>query len=158
MLKQIHYFASNKQRIQMNYAQLYLPTVLPQWGIFVGIILITFGYVEKKVIWTYLGWATLLITGIIGLYFNLLGNLSGIVEKQGGEELFKLIISANWQLAAGGLLALLSLVLFYFKTKRYPILAILTLLYFVLIFFLYTQIASLSGKLNSSEKSTEIKK
>jgi len=142
----------------MNDAQLYLPTVLPQWGIFVGIILITVGYVEKKVIWTYLGWTALMIIGIIGLYFNLLGNLSGIVEKQGGEELFKLIISANWQLAAGGLLALLSLVLFYLKTKRYPILAILTLLYFVLIFFLYTQIASLSGKLNSIEKSTEIKK
>jgi len=142
----------------MNDAQLYLPTVLPQWGIFVGIILITVGYVEKKVIWTYLGWTALMIIGIIGLYFNLLGNLSGIVEKQGREELFKLIISANWQLAAGGLLALLSLVLFYLKTKRYPILAILTLLYFVLIFFLYTQIASLSGKLNSIEKSTEIKK
>ncbi len=140
----------------MSYAQLYLPTVLPQWGIFAGIIIITVGYVEKKVIWTYLGWATLMITGIIGLYFNLFENLIGLVEKQDSEELVKLIISTNWQLAAGGFLALLSLVLFHYKTKRYPILAILTLLYFVLVFFLYTQIASLSGKLKSSEKKSEL--
>ena len=92
----------------MSYAQLYLPTVLPQWGIFAGIIIITVGYVEKKVIWTYLGWATLMITGIIGLYFNLFENLIGLVEKQDSEELVKLIISTNWQLAAGGFLALLS--------------------------------------------------
>ncbi len=119
-------------------------------------IIITVGYVEKKVIWTYLGWATLMITGIIGLYFNLFENLIGLVEKQDSEELVKLIISTNWQLAAGGFLALLSLVLFHYKTKRYPILAILTLLYFVLVFFLYTQIASLSGKLKSSEKKSEL--
>jgi len=45
---------------------LYLPTVLPQWGIFTGVVLLTVGFIEKKGISTILGWIVLIITGLAG--------------------------------------------------------------------------------------------
>ncbi|MCX6239608.1 MAG: hypothetical protein NTY07_19015, partial [Bacteroidia bacterium] len=43
--------------------------------------------------------------------------------------------------ATGGVLAAVSLLMLQFKKKRYPLLAILTLIYFILTFFLYSQVS-----------------
>ena len=141
----------------MTNTQLYLPTVLPQWGIFTGIALLTVGYIEKKELWTRLGWIVLIATGLAGLYFNLFGNLYAINEKNGSEAAVILIISTGWQLTAGGVLAGASLLLFQLKKKRYPILAILTIIYFILIFFQYIQVSGIASKTIKAEVKTEQK-
>jgi len=138
------------QKLKMTNTELYLPTVLPQWGIFAGVVLLTIGFIEKKRIWTILGWSVLIITGLAGLYFNYFGDLTNSGARNGTELAVNLLISTGWQLLAGGVLAGASLLLFHLKRKRYPVLAILTIIYFVLIFFLYTQVSALSGKSNRS--------
>ena len=135
----------------MTNTELYLPTLLPQWGIFAGVVLLTIGFIEKKGIWTVLGWGVLIITGLAGLYFNFFGDLTASGERNGTELAVNLLISTGWQLLAGGVLAGASLLLFQLKRKRYPVLAILTIIYFVLIFFLYTQVSALSGKAKKIE-------
>lgn len=130
----------------MTSTQLYLPTVLPQWGIFAGVVLITVGYVDKKNLWTRLGWIVLIATSLTALYFNLFGELNALAEKSETATMAPLLISTGWQAAAGGILAGASLLMLQFKKKRYPILAILTLIYFILIFFLYYQVSAISGK------------
>jgi hypothetical protein len=125
----------------MTGTQLYFPTVLPQWGIFAGVVLITIGYVDKKHIWTRLGWIILIATSLTALYFNLFGGLNALVEKNTADSYAALLISAGWQTATGGVLAAVSLLMLQFKKKRYPLLAILTLIYFILTFFLYSQVS-----------------
>ena len=120
----------------MANTQLYLPTVLPQWGIFAGIILITVGYVDKKNLWTRLGWIVLIATSLTALYFNIFGGLEILAET---NAMALPLISTGWQTAAGGILAVASLLMLQFKRKRYALLAVLTLLYFTLTFFLYLQ-------------------
>jgi hypothetical protein len=127
----------------MTSTQLYLPTLLPQWGIFAGVVLITIGYIDKKRIWTRLGWITLIITSLIALYFNLFGGLDVLTENE-PTNAASLIISTGWQTAAGGILAIISLIMLKFNSKRYPLLAILALAYFILTFFLYSQISDSS--------------
>ena len=112
---------------------LYLPTVLPQWGIFTGVVLLTVGFIEKKGISTILGWIVLIITGLAGFYFNLFGGLTESGVRNGTGLAVNLLISTGWQLVAGAILAGASLTLFQLKMKRYPVLAILTIIYFILI-------------------------
>ena len=142
----------------MTNAQLYLPTVLPQWSIFAGVVLLTIGYVDKRALWTILGWIALIIAGLAPLYFNLFGGLSALSESTRQEIVAGLITSTGWQASAGGVSAVASLLLFRYKSKRYPILAILTIIYFTLIFFLYTQVSALAGKTHKSETRTEIQR
>jgi hypothetical protein len=47
------------------------------------------------------------------------------------------LVTAGWLTVAGGALALASLLFLYFKLKRYSVLAVLTLLFFAVIFFQY---------------------
>ena len=130
---------------------LYLPTVLPQWGIFTGVVLLTVGFIEKKGISTILGWIVLIITGLAGFYFNLFGGLTESGVRNGTGLAVNLLISTGWQLVAGAILAGASLTLFQLKMKRYRVLAILTIIYFILIFFLYTQVSAVSGKVHKSQ-------
>jgi hypothetical protein len=130
----------------MNSAHLYLPTLLPQWGIFAGVVLLTVGFVEKKLIWTKLGWIILIITGIAALYFNLFGEFNTLPENAGGDPVASMLVTTGWQAVAGGALAAFSLIMLQLKKKRYRLLAILTLIYFILIFFLYSQVSDSSAK------------
>lgn len=125
----------------MNSTQLYLPTLLPQWGIFAGVVLLTVGYVDKKNLWTRLGWIVLIMTSLTALYFNLFGGLKALAEAYGSPSQASLLLSTGWQTAAGGILALASLLMWQYKKRRYALLAILTLLYFSLTFFLYLQVS-----------------
>ncbi len=144
-------------RKKMTSIQLYLPTVLPQWGIFAGVVSITIGYIDKKNFWTHLGWIILIVTGLIALFFNLTGELNTLDEKNVPNSNVALLVSTGWQAVAGGVLAIVSLLMFQLKKKRYPILAILTLIYFILIFFLYYQVSVISGKDIKVEPQTEQK-
>ncbi len=130
----------------MTSAQLYLPTILPQWGIFAGVVLIIIGYVEKKDLWTRLGWIVLIATSLTALYFNLFGEFTTLAEKNEPGSVVSMLTSTAWQAVAGGVLAIVSLIMFQYKKKRYALLSILTLLYFVLIFFQYYQVSRISGK------------
>lgn len=134
--------------------QLYLPTVLPQWGIFAGVILITVGYVDKKDLWTRLGWIVLIATSLTALYFNLFGGLKTLAET---NTMASMLISTGWQTAAGGALAAVSLLMLQYKKKRYALLAILTICYFTLTFFLYTQVSATKEIKIKSDTPTEQK-
>jgi hypothetical protein len=89
----------------MTNAHLYLPTVLPQWGIFAGVVLITIGYVDKKILWTRLGWIVLIITSLASLYFNLFGGLNAFTGTNNPGSVESLLVSTGWQTVAGGVLA-----------------------------------------------------
>jgi hypothetical protein len=132
--------------------QLYLPTIIPQWGIFIGISLVIIGYVDKKEKWTYAGWATFIFTGITALYFNLYGGFSP-AQTEIIDAATTHILTSGWLTAIGGMLALVTLLFQYFKLRRYPVLAIMTLLYFAVIFFQYSSISS--GKANRNEVKKE---
>jgi len=125
----------------MTSTQLYLATLLPQWGIFTGIVLIIVGYVDKKNLWTRLGWIVLIATGLTAFYFNLFGGLKALAETNGSPSQASLLLSTGWQTTVGGILAIASLLMFQFKIKRYALLAVLTILYFSLTFFLYLQVS-----------------
>lgn len=140
----------------MPNSELYLPTVVPQWGIFLGIVLLTIGFVDKNRRLTLIGWITLVCTGLAALYFNLLSGLSQL-EITSADTAVKLLISTGWQSAAGGVLALSALLFFYFEKKRYTLLSFLTISYFILIFFLYVQVSDSAGKRIKNESKTEQK-
>jgi hypothetical protein len=137
--------------------QMYLPTVLPQWGIFSGVILLTIGYVDKKNILSQIGWIILIVTSLTALYFNLFGGLSTLVDKNVTDSSASILLSTGWQTAAGGVLAVISLLMLKFKKKRYSLLAILTLIYFILTFFLYAQVSGSSEKKIKIDIQTEQK-
>jgi hypothetical protein len=130
----------------MTNAHLYLSTIVPQWGIFTGIVLLTIGYVDKKELWTRLGWIVLIATSVAALYFNLLGELSTPDSLNLSDAGVSLLIATGWQTATGGVLGIASLLMLLFKKKRYPVLAILTITYFILMFFLYIQVSGATGK------------
>ena len=141
----------------MTSTQLYLPTVLPQWGIFAGIVLITIGYVDKKGLWTRIGWITLIITSLIALYFNFFGGLTALSEKNETATTASRLISTGWQAAAGGVLAIVSLVMMHYRSKRYLLLSILAICYYILTFFLYSQVSG-NGEIKiQTEPKTELK-
>ncbi len=139
----------------MTSTHLYLPTNLPQWEIFLGIALITMGYIEKKSLWTFLGWGVLIVTGLTALYFILFGELASLADSQVQNHISSLLIATSWQAVTGGALAVFSLLMFHFKKKRYNLLAVLSIIYFVLIFFLYYQVSQSSGHMNQSQPRTE---
>jgi hypothetical protein len=141
----------------MTNALLYLPTLIPQWGIFAGAALLTLGYVEKKELWTRIGWIVLIATSIAALYFNLFGGLNTLSGKILPGSVASQLISTGWQTATGGVLAIASLLMFQLKKKRYPMIAILTIAYFILTFFLYTEISGSTGKLNGTDQKREQK-
>jgi hypothetical protein len=120
----------------MSNHQFYLPTIIPQWCIFIGISLVIIGYVDKKEKWTYAGWATFIFTGITALYFNLFGDFSPNPAET-VDAATAHILTSGWLTAIGGILSLATLLFQFFKLKRYPILAVITLLYFAIMFFQY---------------------
>ena len=119
----------------MTYSQFYLPANIPQWGIFLGIVFVIVGYIDKKEFWTVAGWIILIATGLTSLAFNLFGGFRHPPEGSFSVPAINALVSAGWQSAIGGALAAVSL--FFQRTKRrnYKMLAILTLIYFMLIFF-----------------------
>ncbi len=134
--------------------QLYVPTVLPQWGIFLGIVLVIIGYVDKKEKLTYAGWATFIAMGLAALYFNLFGGFAPTAGDVIPEKTAHLL-TTGWLTALGGLLALITLSFQYFKLKRYTVLAVLTMLFFIVVFFQYNNLIQRSPD-NESDKTEQL--
>ena len=44
----------------MQTHELYLPMLIPLWGIFIGLALVIIGFVDKKASFTYFGWGVLM--------------------------------------------------------------------------------------------------
>ena len=142
----------------MTSTTLYFATIVPQWEIFIGVVLTIIGWTEKKELWIRSGWLILIATSLTALYFNLFGNLMALANDAETGELIKQVISTAWQTVAGGALAIVCLILFHFKQSRYRLLATLTLLYFVLNFFLYYQVSRNRISEGSTTPTTEQKK
>ncbi len=122
----------------MQTHDLYIPMLIPLWGIFIGIALVVIGFADKKALFTYLGWGFLTAIGITSLYFNLFRiNPAHFTENSSLRETAGLLITSGWLNVAGAALALASLLFFYFRKKRYLLLAVLTILFFSVQFFQY---------------------
>ena len=124
----------------------YLYTVIPQWGIFLGIGMVILGYVEKKGKLTLAGWFTFVATGLFALGVNLFADLNPHPLPDGNMPADFQVISLGWQAGIGGVLALFTILLRQRKSKRYPVLAILTIAYAVIIFFQYNHFVHYGNK------------
>jgi hypothetical protein len=122
----------------MQTHELYLPMLIPLWGIFIGIALIIIGFVDKKHLFTYSGWSVFILTGLVSLYYNLFAiNPALYLENLKMKETAEFLMASGWLNVMGSGLALASLLFFYFKKKRYMVLAVLTILFFAIQFFQY---------------------
>lgn len=122
----------------MQTHELYLPMLIPLWGIFIGIALIIIGFVDKKHFVTYAGWSVFILTGLVSLYYNLFAiNPALYAEDLKMKETAGWLVASGWLNVMGSGLALASLLFYYFKKKRYMVLAVLTILFFAIQFFQY---------------------
>jgi hypothetical protein len=122
----------------MTFNQFYLPASIPQWGIFLGVVGVIIGYIEKKERWMTAGWIVLIVTGLTSLGFNLIGGIH--LEEGVPDSAGKALIATGWQCAIGGALAAASLFFQRIKNRYFKFLAILTLLYCMLTFFQFNQL------------------
>lgn len=122
----------------MQTHELYLPMLIPLWGIFIGIALIIIGFVDKKQLFTYAGWSVFILIGLISLYYNLFAIHTALyAEDLKMKETAEILVASGWLNVMGGGLALASLLFYYFRKKRYMVLAVLTILFFSIQFFQY---------------------
>jgi uncharacterized membrane protein len=143
-------------RVQINkipgYSYLSPVNIIPQWGIFLGVAVVIAGYVEKKELWTRTGWIILIITGLTSLYFNLFGGF--LTQEDALASVVNALKTAGWQSFTGGALAAMALIFQIKKRKSYKILAILTLIYFMLIFFEFNNLARSHSMVKKSLQQT----
>jgi len=122
----------------MQTHELYLPMLIPLWGIFIGIALVIIGIVDKKCQFTYAGWSVFILTGLVSLYYNLFEiNPALYADNLPMKETAEYLITSGWLNVMGGGLALAALLFYYFRKKRYRILAVLTIVFFAILFFQY---------------------
>lgn len=122
----------------MKTHELYLPMLIPLWGIFIGIALIIVGFVDKKNLFSYAGWSVFMLTGLVSLYYNLFEiNPAVYSDNLPMKDTAELLVTTGWLNVMGGALALAALLFQYFRRKRYVILAVWTLLFFAVQFFQY---------------------
>jgi len=122
----------------MQNHELYLPMLIPLWGIFIGIALIIIGFVDKKAAFTYFGWSLLIVVGLISLFYNLFQiNPVSYQENSQMRETAAILVKAGYLNLAGAALSLLSLLFYGYKNRRYLLMAILTILFFAIQFFQY---------------------
>jgi hypothetical protein len=136
----------------MTYSEFYFPAIIPQWGIFLGVAVVIAGYVEKKELWTRIGWIILIVTGLTSLYFNLFGGF--LTQEDALASVVNALKTAGWQSFTGGALAAMALIFQIKKRKSYKILAILTLIYFMLIFFEFNNLARSHSMVKKSLQQT----
>jgi uncharacterized membrane protein len=124
----------------------YLYTIIPQWGIFLGIGLVIFGYVEKKGKLSIAGWLTIVAAGLFALGVNLFGDLNPHPLPDGNMPADFQVMALGWQAGIAGVLALFSILLRQRKSKRYSILAILAVAYAIAVFFQYNHFIRNGGE------------
>ncbi|MCK9638846.1 MAG: hypothetical protein M0R39_02975 [Prolixibacteraceae bacterium] len=118
--------------------ELYLPMLIPLWMIFIGIVLVVIGFVDKKSTFTYLGWSMFILVGLISLFYNLFQiNPVSYQENSQMRETATILVKAGYLNLAGAALSLCSLLYFRYKNRRYLLMAVLTILFFAIQFFQY---------------------
>lgn len=138
----------------MTYNLIYLPASIPQWGIFIGVVCVIIGYIEKKERWMTAGWIILIATGLTSLAFNLFGGFTVQSDQNEGSAIATLM-AIGWQSAIGGALAAASLIFQRLKNRYFKFLAILTLIYVMLIFFQFNQLMRSESMVNKPSKQLE---
>ncbi|MEK7720635.1 MAG: hypothetical protein AAB347_13740 [Bacteroidota bacterium] len=122
----------------MQNHELYLPMLIPLWGIFIGIALVIIGFVDKKPAFTYSGWSMLIVVGLISLFYNLFQiNPVSYQENSQMRETAVILVKAGYLNLAGAALSLCSMLYYRYKNRRYLLMAILTILFFAIQFFQY---------------------
>ena len=120
----------------MQTHELYLPMLIPLWGIFIGIALIVIGFTDKKATFTYAGWSLLIVVGLISLFYNLF-LISPVSYQENGRmrETATILVKAGYLNLAGAALSLCSMLFYRYKNRRYLLMANLTFLFFAVQFF-----------------------
>jgi hypothetical protein len=139
----------------MAYNQFYLAASIPQWGIFIGIACVIIGYIEKKENWMTAGWIMLILTGLTSLTFNLFGVNAGQPDISISVYSINALKTTGWQSATGTFLAVASFIFQRLKNRYFRILAVLTLLYFMLIFFQFNDLMRVHSTAKNPAKQTE---
>lgn len=118
-------------------SELYLQTIIPQWGIFLSLVLVIIGHVDKKNRLSMAGWIALIIVGLIALIINIFGGLDTTPGPNGQMPKDFQLMVLGWQTGIAGALSAFTLLLRQRKSTRYKLLAILTVLFSISIFFQY---------------------
>lgn len=139
----------------MTFNQIYLPASIPQWGIFIGVVCVIIGYIEKKERWMTAGWIILIATGLTSLAFNLFGGFTVQSDNQNEGSAITTLMAIGWQSAIGGALAAASIIFQRLKNRYFKFLAILTLIYVMLIFFQFNQLMRSESMVNKPSKQLE---
>jgi len=122
----------------MQTHELYLPMLIPLWGIFIGIALVAIGFVDKKAAFTYSGWGLLIVVGLISLFYNLFQiNPTSYQENSQMRETAVMLVKSGYLNLTGAALSLCSMLFYRYKNRRYLLIAILTILFFTIQFFQY---------------------
>lgn len=122
----------------MQTHELYLPMLIPLWGIFIGMALVVIGFIDKKPTFTYSGWGVLIVVGLISLFYNLFQiNPTSYQENSQMRETAAILVKAGYLNLAGSVLALCSMLFYRYKNRRYLLMAVLTILFFAIQFFQY---------------------
>jgi hypothetical protein len=120
----------------MQNHELYLPMLIPLWGIFIGIALVVIGFVDKKAAFTYSGWSLLIVVGLISLFYNLFQiNPVSYQESSQMRETAAILVKSGYLNLAGAALSLCSMLFLRYKNRRYLLMAVLTILFFAIQFF-----------------------
>ncbi len=136
----------------MTYNQLYLAASIPQWGIFIGFVLVIIAYIDKKEKWMTAGWIILIATGLISLYFNLTATTGSLIDDRTSS-----LTATGWQCVTGAALAGAALLFQHKKNRYFTVLAVLTLLYFMLVFFQFNRIMRQDTKEKQSTEQINMK-
>lgn len=139
----------------MEYNLIYLPSIIPQWEIFVGIVCVIIGYVEKKEKWMSTGWIILIATGLTSVAFNLFGGFNHQAESNIPGSAISALLTIGWQSAMGGAIALMSILFQRMKNKYFKFIALLTLICFMLIFFQFNHLTRSQSMVTKSVKQNE---
>lgn len=134
----------------MNYNLFYLAANIPQWGIFVGIVCLIISYIEKKERWMTAGWIILILTGLISLLFNLYIN-----KTAGQDNRVDSLITSGWQCATGAALAAGAFFFQRLNNRYFKILGILTVVYFMLVFFQFNSLMRYRSKVKPPTEQKE---
>lgn len=136
----------------MTYSPFYFPAVIPQWLIFLAVVAIVVGYVDKKDFWTRIGWIIFILAGLTSLYFNLFGRFA---DEENVSFAVNSLKTSGWLCSTGGALAAIALFFQRTKRKNYKVLAVLVLIYFMLLFFQFNHLASSQKMVKKSMPETE---
>jgi hypothetical protein len=139
----------------MTYNQFYFAASIPQWEIFFGVACVIIGYIEKKERWMTAGWIIFFVTGLTLLSFNLSEGLGAQPDKSISESAVNSLTTAGWQCATGAVLGAASLLFQRLKTRYFKFIAILTIIYFMLVFFQFNHIMRSQSKVKKPMNQTE---